>query len=124
MNKLRPKHFRAGAVIFREGSTAGPAYLIMEGKVSVTVGVGSETREVAIIGEKSVFGEMSLIDRSPRSATITALEDVTCYEIDEGCFEELFAGAHPIARSLFEIQCQRLRRLTQQLQSMGTESKS
>lgn len=95
----------------------GPAYLVKKGKAQVTIGRNPTSTQVATIGENGIFGEMSLIDGSPRSATITALEDMECIVIDQRKFDSLFEEAHPIARTLFEIQCQRLRKMTQQMKS-------
>ncbi len=116
MRPLITRTYRKGDVLFREGEGPGPAFLIISGKVGVTAG-GEPGTEVAIIGENGIVGEMSIIDDSPRSATVTAAEELTCYVIDRIRFHELFEGAHPIAKKLFEIQTQRLRKATKQLTS-------
>ncbi|MDG1287789.1 MAG: cyclic nucleotide-binding domain-containing protein [Rickettsiales bacterium] len=117
MRPLVSRTFKAGTVIFHEGDGPGAAYLVKTGTARVTVSGAPEAHELAIVGGNSIFGEMSLVDGSPRSATVTVIEDMECYVIDKSRFNELFEGAHPIAKTLFEIQCQRLRKLTQTLSS-------
>src|SRR5574341_389137 len=61
-----------GTRIFDEGEPGDSLYLIVNGKVRVHKG----PREVAVLGEGECFGEMAILDNEPRSASITALEDV------------------------------------------------
>lgn len=89
---MRTVNFRAGDTIITEGEAGGTAYLIKSGSVKVTVGEGAKAKGVAELGAGEVFGEMSLIDPSPRSATVKALSDTECvvtnYEELMGSFQE------------------------------------
>jgi len=75
---MRAMSFRAGDTVISAGEPGGTAYLINSGSVKVTVGEGANTRTVAELGAGEVFGEMSLIDPGPRSATVQALTDTEC----------------------------------------------
>jgi CRP/FNR family cyclic AMP-dependent transcriptional regulator len=75
---MRSVSFRAGDTIISEGEVGGTAYLINSGSVKVTVGEGAKVQKLAELGTGDVFGEMSLIDPGPRSATVTALTDCVC----------------------------------------------
>ena len=68
--------FRAGDAIIREGDEGDTAFFIVSGSVEVLVGSGG--RRVGLLGTGEVFGEMSLIEPGPRSATVVALTDVDC----------------------------------------------
>ena len=68
------KSFAAGEEIFRMGNRGRNAYIIERGKVEVSVSRDGENMVVAELGKGEVFGEMSMIDDAPRSATITAIE--------------------------------------------------
>ena len=68
--------FKAGETIIREGDEGDTAYVIVSGTVEVLVGSGG--RRVGTLGTGEVFGEMSLIEPGPRSATIVAQTDVEC----------------------------------------------
>jgi len=75
MEKVR---FKAGDVILSEGEDGSGAFLIESGSVEVVVGDGDKARVVATLKQGEVFGEMSLIEPGPRSATIRALTDTEC----------------------------------------------
>jgi hypothetical protein len=67
----REERFESGAVVFREGDAADCLYIIVEGEVEVWKDYGSNEAEIiAHLGKGSIFGEMALVDRMPRSATI------------------------------------------------------
>jgi CRP-like cAMP-binding protein len=65
-----------GAVLVREGDAAAELFIIQEGSVEVTklVAAGDRERRISILPEGATLGEMTLIDRSPRSATVRAIE--------------------------------------------------
>ena len=61
----------AGRVLTEEGTTGHEFYVILDGKVAVERG----GREVATLGPGDSFGELALLDRAPRNATVTAVTD-------------------------------------------------
>ena len=71
--------FKAGDTIIREGDEGDTAFFIVSGAVEVLVGKGA--RRVGTLPTGEVFGEMSLIEPGPRSATIVALTDVDGLEM-------------------------------------------
>jgi CRP-like cAMP-binding protein len=69
----RPRRFAAGEAIFREGDLGDALFVLVEGEVDVTArGPGGEDRLLATLSPPDAFGEMSLIDREVRSATVRA----------------------------------------------------
>jgi CRP-like cAMP-binding protein len=70
--------FAAGDTILTEGEVGHSAYLITAGSVEVVIGKGAKARRVGTIDAGEMFGEMSLIDPGPRSATVRALTDTEC----------------------------------------------
>ena len=66
------RSFRAGDVIFNEGDRAEESYVIQRGQVEIR----RNGRLLDTLTEKSIFGEMALIDRAPRAATAVAATDV------------------------------------------------
>jgi CRP-like cAMP-binding protein len=73
---LKERTFRAGEVMVREGEIGSEMYYIHRGAVLVsTVGPQGEQEVLARLHEGDCFGEMSLIECAPRSATVRALED-------------------------------------------------
>jgi CRP/FNR family transcriptional regulator, cyclic AMP receptor protein len=70
--------FRAGDTIISEGDEGDTAFFIVSGTVEVLIGKGAKARAVGTLTTGEVFGEMSLIEPGPRSATVKALTDVEC----------------------------------------------
>ncbi len=77
------RRFRPGQVIFEESSTGRELYLVIEGLVEVVKGQGAEEMVLARRGTGDFFGEMGLIEASPRFATIRALEPTRLLEFSE-----------------------------------------
>lgn len=73
-------------VILTEGQTGYGLYIIESGRVKVTQQTDSGTRDIRIMGPGESFGELSLLDDRPRSATITALEPTTALLLDKWQF--------------------------------------
>jgi len=70
--------FNAGDTIITEGDEGDSAFLIVSGSVEVIIGEGSKARTVGTLDAGEVFGEMSLIEPGPRSATVRAVTDTEC----------------------------------------------
>jgi len=88
---LLRRAFAAGEIVIKEGSTDRDLFLIAHGTASVRVDLpgGKGQRRVASFSAGTVFGELALLDRQPRSATVTADEDVVCYVLSENAFHTL-----------------------------------
>jgi len=80
-----------GAVVFREGDAARALFVLLEGELEVTKQSrrGTEAR-VAILGPNDTFGEMSLLDMQPRSATVRTLSAVRIVEFGSEALDELY----------------------------------
>lgn len=103
-----------GVTVVEEGEEATAMYILVEGKGDVTkrVGGGDKTR-LAVLQAPTVFGEMSLIDRAPRSATVTTQSDCVLFQINLRAFNRLRSSYHPAAfkvlREIAPTMCGRLR---------------
>lgn len=98
--------FDVGQTIFKEGDLGEALYLILEGKVRIHRG----DQTLAEIGEKECFGEMSILDSEPRSATVTALSDLVAIKIQREDFGEILASKSEIARGIITVLTSRLRK--------------
>ncbi len=105
--------FKKGATIIHEGTTGSYAYLIISGSVEVSKQVGDEKLALSRLVKGNIFGEMSLVDDKPRSATIVALEDTEVKVITRERFETMLEqnprGVIPLLKQVF----QRVRYLNQ-----------
>ena len=97
--------FKEGEVIFREGDPATELYVIKSGKVDINSG----NRLLATIGENGIFGEMALIDKEPRSATVTAATDVEAGPVGEKQFLFLVSQTPVFALKVMRVLAARLR---------------
>jgi CRP-like cAMP-binding protein len=76
----------AGTVVIHEGDPADALYVLAAGEVAVTSGQGGSTRELATLAAPGFFGEIGLLQRIPRTATVTALSDVALLRVDGASF--------------------------------------
>jgi CRP/FNR family cyclic AMP-dependent transcriptional regulator len=103
--------FASGDTIISKGTPAKEMFLVRKGRVGITVG----TETVEEIGTGGIFGEMALIDRSPRSAAAVALEDCEVIAIDERLFVILVQDAPYFALDVMRVLAERIRRMNQRL---------
>ncbi|MFO1210937.1 MAG: DUF924 family protein [Amaricoccus sp.] len=103
-------NFRAGDVILAEGTAGDTAYLIVSGSVEVTVGEGPRARHLGTLGPGDVFGEMSLIEPGPRSATVRATTAVECRTTS---YDEFIASAQSDPAQAAKLTKTLVRRLRQ-----------
>ena len=85
------RRLEAGEVLFQQGDVADAAYFVVGGRVSVHVEDDGEERLVAELGRGEVVGELGLLDRAPRSATVRAVRDTTLASFSATTFEDLVA---------------------------------
>src|SRR5207245_3142769 len=107
----REMSFPAGAVVAAEGDAAGRFYLILEGKADVTLG----GRSLATMGPSDYFGEISLIDDQPRSATVTATTPLRTLSLASFNFKAIMFEYPEIGRKILLEMCRRLREVEQSL---------
>ncbi len=74
----KKESYGKGRNIFEEGDEGRAFYLIIAGEIRIRVG----EKEVARIGAGEVFGEMAILDNSPRSATAETIEDTVVFSVD------------------------------------------
>lgn len=83
------KAFPAGTEIVTKDDTSRVMFLIKTGSATASDSWDEDSVPLAIFSESDVFGEMSFLDGSPRSATVRASEDSVVYSIEWGKFLEL-----------------------------------
>ena len=103
-----------GQTLFREGDAGNELYILAEGKVAVIIALpdGAE-REIARVSPGYFFGEMSIFDNAPRSATCRALEPSALRSLSREAFSDIIA-AHPrvalkLMYRMLNVTTQRLR---------------
>jgi CRP/FNR family cyclic AMP-dependent transcriptional regulator len=102
---------REGAVLAREGDSGVGFFLITDGKAKVSVG----GRARNTMGPGDFFGEISLIDQGPRTATVTAETPITTLGITAWVFKRLIEQNPSIASKMLTVMAQRLRQSSREL---------
>lgn len=104
--------FRAGEVVFEEGSDGRQMYVVNTGQVNVLRCSNGRQVRIGTLGPGDIFGEMALVDDQPRSATVVAAgENTRILEIDQALFTYL-VGQQP-AFALMVLKAISLRLRTQ-----------
>lgn len=89
---MQTKTFSKGEIIFREGEDSSEAYRLLSGDVEISIATDSGPKTLARLSPGVFFGEMSLIDDKPRSATATALTDCKVEVFHEDNFNARVLG--------------------------------
>jgi len=99
---------REGHVIAREGDRGVGFFLVLEGEARVSRG----GKGLAKIGPGDFFGEISLLDRGPRTATVTASTRIKLFGVTAWVFRGILVEYPSIAMKLLEVVAARLRQAT------------
>ncbi len=104
------KHVPKGQVVLTEGEVGDSLYTIAAGRVKVFIG-DEDGREIIlkILGPGDFFGEMSLIDSQPRSASVSTLEASTFRVLSHADFEMCLERAPRIGSTVMQALAKRLR---------------
>ena len=102
----KPRNFRGGQSIFRQGEPGDIMYVIAEGAVDIFV----DSMLVETAGPGSVIGEMAMIDERSRSATAKAKIPCKLLPVDRKGFESLISRNPSLAVEIMRIVVERLRR--------------
>lgn len=95
--KLRKRSYRRGEVIFHEGDPGGQLFIIVSGRVRISImGEDGQERDLALLDPGECFGEMSMLDGSDRSATATAMVPTETLILNREPFYEFVRG-NPVA---------------------------
>jgi CRP-like cAMP-binding protein len=103
-NEFSERRFAAGDKIALEGESGLMFFVVESGELSVEV----HGQEVAAIGAGGSFGEIALIDRRPRTATVTATTDVKAYGLPVFVFRPFVESRPQVAWKLLEAMADRV----------------
>jgi CRP-like cAMP-binding protein len=110
--------YQKGEVIFHEGEPGAEMYIIQTGKVEVFRDVGGEHRFSRVLEKGDFFGEMSLLEGLPRTATAQVLEDAELIVINGSTFDQMIKSNIEIAVRMLRKLSGRLRETTDQLEAI------
>jgi CRP-like cAMP-binding protein len=96
-----------GTVLCQQDKIAQQCFVIVDGKAKVEI----DGKEIAVVGPGQAVGEMALLNRKPRVATVRATTPMTVYVIHHAQFRALLEDASTVAIRLLENLSERLREL-------------
>ena len=100
--------FQPGEMIFSEFEPGDNFYLIQSGRVELVKIIGDIEKTLDILQPSEMFGEMAILENSPRSATAIALDTVKVLEFNRQNFEILMMGNPKIALTLLKMFTKRI----------------
>ena len=114
MSKDQKQKFLPDDYVFKQGEKGDKAYLLLDGRVAIEV----NGKKVAEISEMEIFGEMSLILKKPRTASIKALKPSIVLPIDQKILQDLLEGCPPVVASLVKQLAYRLSQCDSEIESL------
>ena len=105
------KKFEEGSILFKEGDTGSDMYLILQGKVEVL----HKDSVVATLEAGDMFGEMSLVDAMPRSATVRVSETLNALVLGRDNFNSVISTEPNIAFRVMQTLSKRIRLMNQEI---------
>jgi CRP/FNR family transcriptional regulator, cyclic AMP receptor protein len=102
---MRERRFKAGDTVTQEGKGGVGFFVVEEGQAEVNV--GGEAK--GVVGPGDYFGEIALINESPRTATLTARTDMLCYGMTPWEFRPLVESNSAIAWKLLTAMADKMR---------------
>ena len=120
-SSMEVRSFAAGQKVFARGDAGNELYIIRKGSIRILMPLdGKSFHHLATFGRGDVVGELSFIDRSPRSADAVAYTDTELFVLTRRRFDELSFEHHMLAMDLLEwiatVMSSRLRRTDGELQ--------
>ena len=100
--------FQPGEMIFSEFEPGDNFYLIQSGRVQLVKLIGDIEKTLDILQPSEMFGEMAILENSPRSATAIAVDTVKLLEFNRQNFEILMLGNPQIALKLLRMFAKRI----------------
>ena len=110
--------FPAGTVLFREGEQGREMYVLHEGKVRITKDVRGHQKVLADIGVGEFFGEMSILNEKPRSATATVVDDAKLLVLSPKTFEAMIKHSTEIALRMVKRLSARLQEADDHIENL------
>jgi CRP-like cAMP-binding protein len=109
----------AGTVIFKEGEEGDQMFIVQDGRVKVSRVIGGKEQMLAVLGKGDFFGEMALVTRERRTATVTTLEPVRLLAFNQEGFLNMINKNPKIALNVIDKLCRRLSYANQHLRHLA-----
>lgn len=120
LQEMRETSFDAGQVIFTRGDAGRDIYLVVTGRVRLSV-LTAEGRELSFAHAEpgAVFGEIAMLDSGPRSADATAVVKTEALSLGRAAFMRLAETRPHLVDAVVRFLCRRIREADQQLEAIA-----
>jgi CRP-like cAMP-binding protein len=112
------REYAPGAEICREGDVGEEMYIIQRGKVRVSKRFAGKTHVVSVLEKGDFFGEMAIVNRIQRTATVTAIDAVELLVFDREGLQNLVTRNAKIALNIIDKLCRRLQNANIKIQHL------
>jgi len=112
------KTYAAGTVVFREGDSGDEMYIIQRGKVRVSKDFAGKPHVLAVLEKGEFFGEMAIVSRLRRTATVTAIDEVEALAFDRDGLLAMITRNPRIGLSIIDHLCRRLQTAHRKVQHL------
>jgi CRP/FNR family transcriptional regulator, cyclic AMP receptor protein len=112
------KEFPRGTVLFREGEPGKEMYVVQTGRVTISKRVGDVEKVLTTLGAGEFFGEMSILNNKPRSATATCADASKLLVVDAKTLEAMIRGNAEIALRMIKKLADRLQETNEQIENL------
>lgn len=114
--RLVVRRFSAGQIVFHLGDPGGLLYIITSGKVKIShSNLDGQEALLAILGKGDFFGELALLDDSPRSATAEAIEPTETLTLHRTEFMNFIENHPAFSRHVLYVLAKRIRHMNSQI---------
>lgn len=110
--------FAAGTVLFREGEPGREMFVVHQGRVTISKRAGEVEKILTTLGPGEFFGEMSILNNRPRSATATCAEDAQLLVVDAKTFEAMIRSSAEVAIRMIKKLADRLQEADEQIENL------
>jgi CRP/FNR family cyclic AMP-dependent transcriptional regulator len=120
---LKRRRYPKGHAVIKEGERGDVIYLIEKGQVKVKrQSLDGREKILDILSDGAFFGELSVLDEMPRSATVETMGDVSILTLHKNDFLRLFEELPPIAVKIIRVLSRRLRAADSQIEDLTFKS--
>lgn len=116
------RNYKPGEIIFGENTSGNALYIVLSGVVKIFTQTGLKKKTLAYLKPGEFFGEMSLIDLKPRSASAVALENCELMVIEKKEFNRLLSRDINIVLNIMRTLTLRLRTADQEIERLAFSS--
>ncbi len=112
------RDFPAGQVLFNDGDSGREMYIVQSGRVRISKSSRGVEKTLIVLGAGEFFGEMSILNNQPRSATATIEETAKLLVIEPRVFEAMVKGNAEIAVRIIKKLAARLQEADEQIENL------